>query len=75
MNAHILVAEDGGDMQIVVLDNRYNAIPLVTLHNQFGSEIAGPAFTPDGSRLLFSSQKGPFGQPMGGTTYELLLPR
>lgn len=73
-DGELLVAEDGGDMQIVVLDNRYNAIPLVTLHGQPGSEIAGPAFTPDGSRLLFSSQKGALGDPMGGTTYELLLP-
>lgn len=73
-DGELLVAEDGGDMQIVVLDDRYNAIPLVTLHGQPGSEIAGPAFTPDGSRLLFSSQKGPAGEAMGGTTYELLLP-
>ncbi len=73
-DGELLVAEDGGDMQIVVLDDRYNAIPLITLHGQPGSEIAGPAFTPDGSRLLFSSQKGPLGQSMGGTTYELQLP-
>lgn len=73
-DGELLVAEDGGDMQIVVLDDRYNAIPLMTLHNQPGSEIAGPAFTPDGSRLIFSSQKGPSGGAMGGTTYELQLP-
>jgi hypothetical protein len=73
-DGELLVAEDGGDMQIVVLDERYHAIPLVTLHRQPGSEIAGPAFSPDGTRLLFSSQKGPLGNAMGGTTYELRLP-
>ena len=73
-DGELLVAEDGGDMQIVVLDERYHAIPLVTLHRQPGSEIAGPAFSPDGTRLLFSSQKGPLGNAMGGMTYELRLP-
>lgn len=73
-DGELLVAEDGGDMQIVVLDEGYNAVPLVTLHDQPGSEIAGPAFTPDGRRLLFSSQKGPMGAAMGGKTYELTLP-
>jgi hypothetical protein len=42
-----------------------------------GSEICGPAFTPDGSRLYFSSQRGPSG-PGGtgssGVIYELSIP-
>ncbi|XOV89755.1 MAG: alkaline phosphatase PhoX [Pseudomonadota bacterium] len=73
-NGELLVAEDGGDMQIVVLDQNYRAIPLITLHGQDGSEICGPAFTSDGRRLYFSSQKGPRGEVEGGFTYELLLP-
>jgi len=72
-DGELIVAEDGGDMQLVVLDQRYNAIPLVTLHRQPGSEIAGPAFSPDGARLMFSSQRGPLGDAMGGATYELTL--
>ncbi len=73
-DGELLIAEDGGDMQIVVLDRNYRAVPLVTLHDQDGSEIAGPAFTPDGSRLLFSSQRGPRGEEYGGVTYELTIP-
>ena len=33
-----------------------------------GSEITGPAFSPDGRRLYFSSQRNP------GTTYEVTGP-
>lgn len=73
-DGELLIAEDGGDMQIVVLDEDYNPVPLVTLHAQWLSEITGPAFSPDGSRLYFSSQRGFFGSGMGGTTYELTLP-
>lgn len=41
--------------------------------NQGGSEIAGPAFSPDGSRLYFSSQRGPTGTG-AGVTYEVQGP-
>jgi hypothetical protein len=72
-DGELLVAEDGGDMQIVVLDKAYRAVPLVTLHNKPFSEITGPAFSPDGTRLYSSSQRGllSFG---GGITYELTFP-
>ncbi|MDA0788540.1 MAG: DUF839 domain-containing protein [Proteobacteria bacterium] len=72
-NGELLVAEDGGDMQIVTLDSDYRAVPLLMLHHQAGSEIAGPAYSPDASRLYFSSQKGPDGDRRGGVTYELTL--
>lgn len=72
-DGELLVAEDGGDMQIVVLDKAYRAVPLVTLHNKPFSEIAGPAFSPDGKRLYFSSQRGLLGSG-GGITYELMFP-
>ena len=53
-----------------------------------GSELTGPAFTPDGSRLYFNSQRGPniplqnldlIAQLPGlrngtGVTYELTIP-
>jgi secreted PhoX family phosphatase len=71
-DGELLVAEDGGDMQIVVLGHNYEAIPLVTLHGHDGSEVAGPAFSPDGTKLYFSSQRGVDGK---GITYELTLPR
>ncbi len=73
-DGELLVAEDAGDMQIVVLDKQYRAVPLVTLHGHDGSEIAGPAFSPDGRRLYFSSQRGILGGASGGLTYELTIP-
>jgi secreted PhoX family phosphatase len=61
-------------MQIIVLGKDYSPIPLITLHGQDLSEITGPAFSPDGSRLYFSSQRGIEGKSESGITYELLLP-
>ena len=73
-NGELIVAEDGGDMQLVSLGADYQPVPLVTLHNQMRSELAGPAFSPDGRRLYFSAQKSPTGDGDGGQTYELTLP-
>lgn len=73
----ILVAEDGGDMQIVVIDGSGKVAPLMQIVGQDGSEITGPAFSPDGSRLYFSSQRGGgiFGGGNGfGITYEIRGP-
>ncbi len=70
----LLVAEDGGDMQIVALTADYQPLPLITLQGQDDSEITGPAFSPDGSRLYFSSQRGFSGRSGDGLTYELTLP-
>ena len=39
--------------------------PLCRLTGVSGSEITGPAFSPDGTRLYFSSQREP------GRTYEV----
>jgi secreted PhoX family phosphatase len=76
-NGELLVAEDGGDMQIVALVSEgaggYSPMALVTLHDQDDSEITGPAFSPDGKRLYFSSQRGPEGESEFGVTYELNL--
>ena len=69
----LLVAEDGGDMQIVALTKTYKPVALVTLHGQDKSEITGPAFSPDGRRLYFSSQRGTEGTSAHGVTYELDL--
>ena len=72
-NGELLVAEDGGDMQLVALTATREAVPLLTLHNQKLSEITGPAFSPDGKRLYFSSQRGYSGMLYDGITYELTL--
>lgn len=55
----VLIAEERGDMRLVALGADGNMFPLVRLLNQEKSEIAGQAFSPDGSRLYFSSQRGP----------------
>ncbi|MCG8394496.1 MAG: PhoX family protein [Pseudomonadales bacterium] len=73
----LLVAEDGGDMQIVVIDSDGKVAPLLQVTGQDDSEITGPAFSPDGSRLYFSSQRGSaiFGGGNGfGITYEISGP-
>ena len=58
----VLVAEDGGDMQICLLttgtDGSQVVAPIVQVVGHDGSEITGPAFSPDGTRLYFSSQRG-----------------
>lgn len=72
----ILVAEDGGDMQIVVIDGSGNVAPLMQIVGQADSEITGPAFSPDYSRLYFSSQRGGIfnGGNGFGITYEIRGP-
>ncbi len=70
----LLVAEDGGDMQIVALTNNRNLKPVVQVVDHPNSEITGPAFSPDGTRLYFSSQRGNINDPSGGITYEVRGP-
>ncbi len=72
----VFVAEDGGNMEVVMLapDDTVTAVARVV--GQDGSEITGPCFSPDGQRLYFSSQRapvGPFNAPFG-MTYEVSGP-
>lgn len=83
----VLVAEDGDGMRLMVVAPGLPAKVLVKFDTP-GSEITGPAFTPDGSRLYFNSQRGPniplqnlplIAQFPGlrngtGVTYELTIP-
>ncbi|SMF70164.1 alkaline phosphatase PhoX [Pseudobacteriovorax antillogorgiicola] len=72
-DGHVLVAEDGGQMQIVVIGPWGDVYPLVKVENQDHSEITGPAISPNGKRLYFSSQRGinnKFAQNTG-VTYEI----
>lgn len=78
-HGEVLVAEDGGDMQIVILLPNGRLKPLLQFEGHAGSEVTGPCFSPDGSRLYVSSQRGrshlPFGRgASGGISYEILLP-
>ncbi|MFI1965168.1 alkaline phosphatase PhoX [Streptomyces pathocidini] len=71
----IFVAEDGGNMEICVITQDGVIAPFLRINGQSGSEITGPAFTPDGSRLYFSSQRGTSGSTLGGgITYEVTGP-
>ena len=67
----LVVAEDGDDMQLVLLTTQGIAAPLVQVTGQEGSELTGPAFSPAGRRLYFSSQRGGGGP---GLTYEVTGP-
>ncbi|MGR8948079.1 MAG: alkaline phosphatase PhoX [Gammaproteobacteria bacterium] len=67
-NGEVYVAEDTGDMQIVALTQSGNVTPIVQVIGVSGSEICGPALSPDGSRLYFSSQRNP------GMTFEISGP-
>jgi uncharacterized protein len=67
----IYVAEDGGDMQIVVIEPSGKLFPALQVEGQPASEITGPAFSPDGKRLYFSSQRGVQGVSDAGITYEI----
>ncbi len=67
----VLVAEDGGDMQIVLLGPDGLVLPVVQVTGQPKSEICGPAFDPAFQRLYFSSQTGPDDKPEGGLIYEI----
>lgn len=62
------VAEDGGTMQVVRLGPDGLVEPVAQVSGVEGSEITGPAFSPDGTRLYFSSQRNP------GVTYEVTGP-
>jgi secreted PhoX family phosphatase len=72
----VLVAEDGGNMELIVLRAGKTVGPLLQIVGQDGSEITGPAFNPRGDRLYFSSQRARGSQANGGIgiTYEVLGP-
>ena len=53
------------DMRIVRLRLDGTVAPIAQVTGVSGSEITGPAFSPDGTRLYFSSQRNP------GATYEV----
>ncbi|GAB3479555.1 alkaline phosphatase PhoX [Amycolatopsis cihanbeyliensis] len=70
----LYVAEDGGNMEICVITPDDIVAPFLRVTGQGSSEITGPAFTPAGDRLYFSSQRGTSGSSSGGITYEVTGP-
>ena len=70
----VIVAEDGGDNQIIaVLPGRKTA-PVLQVIGHDLSEITGPVFDPSGTRLYFSSQRGATGHSEDGMTFEITGP-
>jgi secreted PhoX family phosphatase len=55
----LFVAEDGGNMEVVIIDNNGDVAPFLRVDGHPDSEISGLAFSPDETRLYFSSQRGP----------------
>lgn len=70
----VYVAEDSDDLQIVLIDPAGNPLPFLQLVGHDSSEVAGPAFSPDGTRLYFSSQRGTAGDSASGITFEISGP-
>jgi hypothetical protein len=85
----LFVAEDGGNLEVVVLSAEGTIAPFLRLvaPGHEGSELTGPCFSPDRSRLYVSSQRGPVPRPLreiipgstiqttdGGITYEITGP-
>lgn len=69
----VLVAEDGGDMQLVAITPEGELFPLFKIIGHERSEVCGPAFDPSYQRLYFSSQRGSSGSRLtGGITYEVM---
>lgn len=70
----VVVAEDGGNMELVGVDAYGSAVPILRIPEHTESEITGPAFSPDGTRLYLSSQRGAQGKSNAGITYEIQGP-
>jgi secreted PhoX family phosphatase len=70
----LYVCEDGGNMEICLIGSVAGADQVAVflrVTGQSGSELTGVAFSPDGSRMYFSSQRGTSGT---GITYEVSGP-
>lgn len=55
----LYVAEDGGNMELVIITPEGSVAPFARVADQDGSEVTGPCFNPARDRLYFSSQRGP----------------
>ena len=67
----LFVAEDADDLQLVQLaqtSNGWTATPFLQFVGHDGSEVTGPSFSPDGTRLYVTSQRGTDGD---GMTFEI----
>lgn len=67
----VLVAEDGGNMELCVIAPDRSVRPLLRVQGQQHSELTGPAFSPDGQRLYVNSQRGGLYGAGRGITWEI----
>jgi uncharacterized protein len=76
----VFVAEDSGNLELCVISGldqprRRQVAPFLRVAGPAESELAGPAFSPLGDRLYFSSQRGTVGNEAGaGITFEVRGP-
>jgi hypothetical protein len=71
----LFVAEDGGNLEVCLIttaDAQDTVAPFLRFVGHSSSEVTGPAFSPDGTRLYLSSQRGVDGAT--GLTYEISGP-
>lgn len=71
----LFVAEDGGNMEVGVIglvNGQRQVASFLRVEGHAGSEVTGLAFSPDGRRLYFSSQRGSDG--VTGVTWEVTGP-
>jgi hypothetical protein len=71
----LFVAEDGGNMEVGVIGlvgGQRQVASFLRVEGHRGSEVTGLAFSPDGRRLYFSSQRGSDG--VTGVTWEVTGP-
>jgi len=61
VSGDVFVAEDGGNLEIVLITPEGDVAPFLRITDPAHevSELTGPVFSPDGTRLYFSSQRGP----------------
>ncbi|MGQ0631164.1 MAG: alkaline phosphatase PhoX [Sporichthyaceae bacterium] len=70
----LFVAEQRETMELVLIGPDESVSTFLKLTGHHESEIAGPAFNPDGTRLYFSSQRGRRGRDDDGVTFEVRGP-
>lgn len=73
-SGYVYVAEDADDLQVVLITPEGVPMPLLQLVGHDSSEITGPAFSPDGTRFYFNSQRGTSGEDGDGMTFEIAGP-
>ena len=62
----LFVAEDGGNLEVVIITPEGAVAPFARVgEGHEGSEVTGPCFNPDRTRMYFSSQRGPTPRSLG----------